>query len=162
MHLTVERDGGATPSTAVSGAATVVLDALVRSLASEAGVEFLVRRARAELSAIAGSPEEPYLRRLLVLAGATDPGAHRSRIVAQLTGYVCELESRNRLSESLRALELALRVRPGDPTSSLHAARLARKQGESERARALYASVAASSGDTHLGWLAAIGAALVD
>jgi hypothetical protein len=118
-----------------AGAGALVLRAVERSAAG-APDEFGMRRARREAEALRNSPEKSILLRLLLtLEDAPDAAAKLAR---HLVSYACELERTRRLPEADAAASLALVLDGALPATALHAARLARKLGDRERALALY------------------------
>ncbi|HYW05345.1 MAG TPA: hypothetical protein VE913_00235 [Longimicrobium sp.] len=122
--------------------------------------EFGMRRARREAEGLERSPEKSILLRvLIVLEEAADPCA---RVGAPLVQYACELERTRRLPEANAAASLALVVDAGSAATALHAARLARKLGERERALALYCAARDLDGGSGvIARLAAVGEAVV-
>jgi hypothetical protein len=110
--------------------------ALVLAAVEGAQDEFVLRRARREVEGLERSPEKSILTRVLVVLEETsDP---RARVAAPLVQYACELERTRRLPEADAAVSLALALDTGSSSTALHAARLARKLGDRERALALY------------------------
>ncbi|HEX8906965.1 MAG TPA: hypothetical protein VF771_19090, partial [Longimicrobiaceae bacterium] len=98
--------------------------------------EFSLRRARREAEALEKSPEKSILLRLLILAEAAR--LDEPRTAKALVSYACELERTRRLPEADAAVTLALALDGTGSATALHAARLARKLGDRERALALY------------------------
>lgn len=156
LHLRALPDGpGSTPGTeAVRGGAT----GLVLRVAGEGLGEtsFVGRRAADAVARLPSDGERRQLRR--VLENAPDPCGCSEALVV----WAAQLESAGRISEGVRAMDVALCLSPDDPSLVLHAARLARKADDRARARRLYDRVAElDAGDGRLGRLAVVGRALV-
>lgn len=122
--------------------------------------EFSLRRARREVEGLEKSPERSILDRLLlVLEGGTPAQA---RLASSLVSYACELERTRRLPEANAAITLAFALDGTGSSTALHAARLARKLGERERALALYcAARELDGGSGAIARLAQVGEAVV-
>ena len=118
-----------------AAAGALVLAAVERARAGEPD-EFGLRRARREAEALERSPEKSILLRVLIVL--EEGAAPDARLAKPLVQYACELERTRRLPEADAAVSLALAVDGGNASTALHAARLARKLGERERALALY------------------------
>jgi hypothetical protein len=142
-----------------AAAGALVLAAVERAIHGTTD-EFGMRRARREAEGLERSPEKSILLRvLIVLEEAADPCA---RVGAPLVQYACELERTRRLPEANAAASLALVVDAGSAATALHAARLARKLGERERALALYCAARDLDGGSGvIARLAAVGEAVV-
>jgi len=151
-----ERERGERSRRAAAGA--LVLAAVERVLAGMRD-DFGVRRARRELEGLQRSAERSVLLRLLMLV---DDEAAEARLVRPLVAYACELERTRRLPEADAALSLALRLQGCGAAATLHAARLARKLGDRERALALYAAARdLDGGSGAIARLAEVGEAVV-
>jgi hypothetical protein len=132
---------------------------VLRVVEGRAADPFTLRRAGAEVAALPAGPERSILTRLLV---AVERGAAAPRLAAILVAYACELERTRRLPEADTAIGGALVHAGCDASTALHAARLARKLGERERALALYcAAREMAGGDGPIARLAAVGEAVV-
>lgn len=152
-----ESERGERAERAAAGA--LVLACLERARAGEAD-EFSLRRARHEAEGMAKSPERSILLRLLILAEAPNPPA--ARLARSLVSWACELERTHRLPEANAAVSLALAADGDSAATALHAARLARKLGERERALALYCAARDLDGDSGaIARLAEVGEAVV-
>jgi hypothetical protein len=139
-----------------AAAGALVLAAVERASAGGTD-EFGVRRARREVEGLERSPEKSILTRVLVVLEES-PG----RLAAPLVQYACELERTRRLAEADAAVSLALRLDTGSSSTALHAARLARKLGDRERALALYCAARDLDGGSGvIARLAAVGEAVV-
>lgn len=137
----------------------------------ESGRAFLLRR-------VANEVEEPG-------TATTDEGAHLSTVVSALFRFVDDREERSpdaeidlsnallswaahlecydRMSGASRLLEAALELRPANSELTLHAARVARKNGRTDRACSLYCAVRdLETGRGRLSRMARVGLALVD
>ncbi|HET9983696.1 MAG TPA: hypothetical protein VFQ38_08915 [Longimicrobiales bacterium] len=123
-----------------AAAGAVVLRGVQAALAGGEGVRFLAARALAEVEALGPVPEA---RVLLALACMVAAEPERGRVAGLAAAYAGVLEESSRYAEAGAVLELARGVAPEDAELALHAARLARKSGEPERARALYREAAA-------------------
>ncbi len=122
--------------------------------------EFSLRRARHEVQGLEKSPEASILGRLLLLLEAGD--LPEARVAKALVGYACELERTRRLPEANAAVALALAFDGTGSATALHAARLARKLGERDRALALYcAARELDGGSGAIARLAEVGEAVV-
>jgi tetratricopeptide (TPR) repeat protein len=122
---------------------------------------FRIRRAEAELRAAPASNEGVVLAR--VLQSVADEDVDRDERVGALLQWAGFLESRGRLDEAADILELARLESPSDAGLTLHAARVARKSGRSDDARALYRRVRVLDGENgSLGAMARVGEALLD
>ncbi|HSU16792.1 MAG TPA: hypothetical protein VLK66_21965 [Longimicrobium sp.] len=122
--------------------------------------EFSLRRARREAEALEKSPEKSILLRLLMVAEAAAPD--EPRMAAALVSYACELERTRRLSEADAAVTLAFVLDGAGSATALHAARLARKLGDRERALALYCAARELDGGSGIiARLAQVGEAVV-
>jgi hypothetical protein len=122
--------------------------------------EFSLRRARHEAEALEKSPEKSILLRLLMIAGAAE--ADEPRLASALVSYACELERTRRLPEADAAVTLAFAMDGTGSATALHAARLARKLGDRERAMALYCAARELDGGSGvIARLANVGEAVV-
>lgn len=144
-------------------AATValVLRAVEGLLAGADGVggsraEFLRRRAESEMEGM-GAAERAMLHRLLAVAAGGAPQDLSELLVA----YACELEAARRLPEADAVMELALAVAPESAEVALHAGRIARMQGDRDRALELYRTARTLDGSGTIGRLAAVGEAVI-
>jgi hypothetical protein len=116
----------------------LVLRTFDQQLNGEQVARFSLRRAATEVERIDAGAERAILTRLLLLEGSlSDPEALES-IVELLVDYGYELELTRRLPEADAVLALARALAPDSPGVALHAGRVARKQGDRERALALY------------------------
>jgi len=121
---------------------------------------FLVRRARHAVRGVRDGTGRRLLSR--ILDSHLQPGAGPDARACALLGWAGHLESRGRLTEAARVLELATERRPNDPGLALHAARVARKSGNRAGARALYDRVRdLDDGGGDLERMAAVGSALL-
>src|ERR1700741_374519 len=122
--------------------------------------EFSHRRAVREVEGLGESPERSILLRLLILAG--DAELAETRQAKVLVSYACELERTRRLPEANAAVALAPALDGAASSTALHAARLARKLGERERALALYCAARdLDGGSGAIARLAEVGEAVV-
>ncbi|MEX2527962.1 MAG: hypothetical protein WEA09_10035 [Gemmatimonadota bacterium] len=128
---------------------------------AETGESFLTRRAIQVVAQHPNVTERQYLRRILeVFLSVEIDVERRLRALVAWAGY---LESRGRLVEASHALGLASAYQPSDPELLLHSARVARKSGHAERARALYRQVRELDGESgHLAGMARVGQALLE
>jgi hypothetical protein len=142
-----------------AAAGALVLSCVER--ARDGGVdEFSLRRARREADGLEQSPEKSILNRLLLLVEAGEVSGRR--LAKPLVSYACEMERTRRLSEANAAAELALAVDGASSSTALHAARLARKLGERDRALALYCAARdLDGGSGAIARLARVGEAVV-
>lgn len=121
---------------------------------------FLARRARLAVQGVVDERGRRLLARVLEthLDGGVQPDAR----TCALLGWAGYLESRGRLAEAARVLDLATDRRPRDPGLALHAARVARKSGDRTAALALYERVRdLDDGRGHLERMASVGCALL-
>jgi FimV-like protein len=134
--------------------------ALVLRTVDAAAVDpFTLRRASAEAAALPKGVERTLLLRLL---RCVEERSGPDRRTAALVAYACELEATGRLPEANAAVTLALALDGACGATALHAARLARKVGERERALALYcAARELGGGSGSIARLAAVGEAVV-
>jgi hypothetical protein len=131
---------------------------VLRAVAGTAD-EFTLRRAAGEVAALDKSAERTILMRILRVLEEDAPAG---RLAAALVSYACELETTRRLPEADAAVSLAFALDGASGATALHAARLARKLGERERALALYCAARdLDGGDGQIARLAAIGEAVV-
>jgi hypothetical protein len=138
-----------------AAAGALVLCAVERG----AGDEFTLRRAAAEVAALDRCAERTILLRIVRVLEDAAPAA---RLAAALVSYACELETTRRLPEANAAVSLAFALDVASGATALHAARLARKLGDAERALALYCAARdLEGGDGQIARLAAIGEAVV-
>jgi tetratricopeptide (TPR) repeat protein len=159
LQLISESSPGERGRRAAAGA--LVLRAVQHAVHGEAASGFVALRAGAEVSTLAKGAERAVLRRLLLLLEEGD-GVEAARLADPLVSYACELERTRRLPEADAALSLALSAAPGDAETALHAARVARKLGDRERALKLYAAVRGLDGESGpMARLAAVGEAVV-
>jgi hypothetical protein len=141
-----------------AAAGALVLAAAERAVAGALD-EFGLRRARREVEALERCAEKSILLRIVILL---EDGAADHRLAKPLVGYACELERTKRLPEAGAAVSLALALDAGTAATALHAARLARKGGDRERALALYCAARDLDGGCGaIARLAAIGEAVV-
>ena len=141
-----------------AAAGALVLSAVERALAGE-GDEFGFRRARREAEGLERCAEKSILGRILLLLEGASPDA---RMVKPLVSYACEMERTRRLPEANAAVSLALALETDNSVTALHAARLARKLGERERALVLYCAARdLDGGNGAIARLAQVGEAVV-
>ena len=141
-----------------AAAGALVLAAVERASAATDD-EFVLRRARREVEGLERSPEKSILTRVLAVLELDDPCA---RVAAPLVQYACELERTRRLPEANAAVSLALELDTASSSTALHAARLARKLGDRERALALYCAARDLDGGSGvIARLASVGEAVV-
>ena len=119
---------------------------------------FTLRRAAAEAAGLEKSAEKTILLRALRVL---EEGAEAGRLSAAMVSYACELEKTRRLPEADAAIGLALSLDVGSGATALHAARLARKMGDRQRALALYCAARDLDGGSVIARLAAVGEAVV-
>jgi tetratricopeptide (TPR) repeat protein len=151
-------DGMAGDRARLAAAGAVVLRAVEEAVTGGAATEFLVRRAAAEAGAVRGQGEGKALEALVCGLGAPQP----ARLAPAVVRYAGVLEDSSRCDEADAALELARTLAPRDAEVALHAARLARKLGQRERALELYREARRLDGVTgSIGRLARVGEALV-
>ncbi|HEX5726704.1 MAG TPA: hypothetical protein VFX98_14610, partial [Longimicrobiaceae bacterium] len=131
LHIS-ETERGERARRAAAGA--LVLRA-VEEAAAGGAASFTLRRARAEALGLEKSAEKTILLRILLELAERGAGV---KLAKPLVGWACELERTRRLAEADAALSLALALDGAGAATALHAARLARKLGERERALALY------------------------
>lgn len=152
LRRSAERSEGERSGRAMAGA--LVLRALALRCSGAVGATFVLARAGQEVGALPAGPERRALRRLLQLSESgvspqRRPGAGVSGAVlsapatmaSALLAYAAELERTDRLRAASVVLALAREARPEDPVLALHAGRIARKLGETDRARAYYGEV---------------------
>jgi len=141
-------------------AAGALVLACVERARTGAPDEFSLRRARREVEGLEQSPERSILHRLLLVLESGDPA--EARLAKSLVSYACELERTRRLPEANAAITLAFSLDGTGSATALHAARLARKLGERERALALYcAARELDGGSGDIARLAQVGEAVV-
>jgi tetratricopeptide (TPR) repeat protein len=132
---------------------------VVELAVTDAPDEFTLRRARAEVAGLDKSAEKTVLLRALRVL--EDAGPH-GRLSAALVSYACELETTRRLPEADAAITLALALDEGSGATALHAARLARKMGDRQRALVLYSAARdLDGGNGQIARLAEVGEAVV-
>lgn len=142
-----------------AGAGALVLRAIERVAGGEDADRFGLRRAQAEVAVLASSAERSILHRLVLLL---EEGAADERLVRPLVALACELERTRRLPEADAAISLAFSLAAADCTLALHAARIARKLGNRERALVLYGAARDLDGGTGvIARLARVGEAVV-
>jgi hypothetical protein len=142
-----------------AAAGALVLAAVERAIAGTQD-EFGVRRARREAEALERCAEKSILLRILIRL--EDGEAVDARLSPALVSYACELERTRRLPEADAAVSMALSLDAGTASTALHAARLARKRGERERALALYCAARdLEQGSGPIARLAEVGEAVV-
>jgi len=131
---------------------------VLRASAGDAD-EFGMRRAAAEVAGLEKSAEKTILLRILRVL---EDGGSAIRLAPALVSYACELERTRRLPEADAAVSLALVMDAGSCETALHAARLARKLGDRERALALYCAARdLDARDGAIARLAEVGEAVV-
>ncbi len=141
-----------------AAAGALVLCAVERA-GEGAADEFTLRRAAAEVAALDPCAERTILMRIVRVL---EDAAPASRLAGALVSYACELETTRRLPEANAAVSLAFALDGGSGATALHAARLARKLGDAERALALYCAARdLDGGNGQIARLAAIGEAVV-
>ncbi|HEY0017857.1 MAG TPA: hypothetical protein VGC13_16200 [Longimicrobium sp.] len=155
LHIS-ETERGERARRAAAGA--LVLRVVQQSV-SGAPDEFTLRRARAEVAGLQKSAEKSILLRALrVMEDGGAPG----HLSAALVAYACELETTRRLPEADAAISLGLALDEGSGATALHAARLARKMGDRQRALVLYCAARdLDVGDGQIARLAQVGEAVV-
>ena len=142
-----------------AAAGALVLACVERARAG-GGDEFSFRRAQREVEGLEKSPERSILLRLLLLVENGDVPAARTAKV--LVSYACELERTHRFPEADAAITLALVLDGASSATALHAARLARKLGQRDRALALYCAARdLDGGSGAIARLAEVGGAVV-
>jgi hypothetical protein len=142
-----------------AAAGALVLAAVERAMAGTRD-EFGLRRARREAESLERCAEKSILLRILIRL--EDGEAVDARLSPALVSYACELERTRRLPEADAAVSMALSLDAGTASTALHAARLARKRGERERALALYCAARdLEHGDGPIARLAEVGEAVV-
>lgn len=155
-----ETTGGARAERAATVA--LVLRTLEAEVSGAEGRDFLRSRAMAAVAQLDKGSERSLLKRLLVLGDAVAEQDGEDRLAAGLVGYAYELELTRRLPEADAVMTLARCVAPESAEVALHAGRIARKQGDRERALSLYrAASALDATGGSLSRLAAVGAAVV-
>jgi hypothetical protein len=141
-----------------AAAGALVLAAVERAVTGSAD-EFVLRRAKREVEGLERSPEKSILTRVLAVLELEDACA---RVAAPLVQYACELERTRRMPEADAAVSLALALDTASSATALHAARLARKLGDRERALALYCAARDLDGGSGvIARLASVGEAVV-
>ncbi len=131
-----------------------------RILAGPAGDDFLRRRAEFELRELPDGIERRLLD--LVLRAATSASGTTASTRA-LLAWAGHLEGRGLYPWAGDVVDRALRLHPGHAEITLHAARIRRKAGETDRARELYDRVlAAPDPSGRLPRMARIGHALLE
>jgi hypothetical protein len=151
-----ETERGERAQRAAAGA--LVLSAAER-MAAGGDDEFTLRRARREVDGLSRCAEKSILQRLLL---TLEEGADPARMACGLVAYACELERTRRVPEGDAAVTLAFVLDPSGCETALHAARLARKAGDRERALALYCAARdLDHGSGGIARLAAVGEAVV-
>jgi tetratricopeptide (TPR) repeat protein len=121
--------------------------------------EFTLRRAHAEVARLEKSAEKSILLRAVRVL---EDGGAAAPLSGALVAYACELEKTRRLPEADAAIGLALALDEGSGATALHAARLARKMGDRQRALALYCAARdLDGGDGQIARFAAVGEAVV-
>ncbi|MBW3572614.1 MAG: hypothetical protein KY467_16040, partial [Gemmatimonadetes bacterium] len=121
--------------------------------------DFTLRRARAEVERLEKSAEKSILLRALRVL---EEGADAGPLSVVLVSYACELENTRRLPEANVSIVLALALDEGSGATALHAARLARRMGERQRALVLYCAARdLDDGDGQIARLAQVGEAVV-
>lgn len=151
-----EQERGERARRACAGA--LVLRAIERVAGGEDADRFGLRRAQAEVAALATSAERSVLHRLVLLL---EEEAADERLVRPLVALACELERTRRLPEADAAISLAFSLSAADCTLALHAARIARKLGNRERALTLYQAARDLDGGGVIARLARVGEAVV-
>jgi hypothetical protein len=132
---------------------------VVELAVNQAPDEFTLRRASAEVAGLEKSAEKSILSRTLRVL---EDGASAGPLSAALVAYACELEKTRRLPEADAAVTLALALDEGSGATALHAARLARKMGDRQRALVLYCAARDLDGGSGvIARLAAVGEAVV-
>lgn len=132
---------------------------VVELAATDAPDEFTVRRAQAEVAGLEKSAEKSILLRTLRVL---EDGAAAGKLSAAMVSYACELEKTRRLPEADAAITLALALDEGSGATALHAARLARKMGDRQRALVLYCAARdLDVADGQIARLAQVGEAVV-
>jgi len=136
----------------------LVLRAVQRQLDDAVEGPFLTRRAEREVEAIASGSERALLLRLLRLGEE----GWSTAVATMLSDYAAGLEEARRLAEADAVIRLALALSDEEAELALRAARIARLQGERERALVLYGVARElDGGDGSIARLARIGEAVV-
>jgi tetratricopeptide (TPR) repeat protein len=139
----------------------MVLRVVEMELLGHAEAGFLRRRAEWEILELPAGAERVHLGRILGL-GAELREEGSGRLAKALVDYGCELELTRRLPEADAVMTLARTVFADDAEVSLHAGRIARKQGDHARALELYLAARSLDGSGgSVGRLADVGAAVV-
>jgi tetratricopeptide (TPR) repeat protein len=144
-----------------ASAVALVLRAIEQTLGRGAEAGFARRRAEQEVERIAGGAERALLTRLLLLSEVVaESGA--GCLCDALVDFAYELESTRRLPEADAVLTLARSIDGQSAAVALHAGRVARKQGDRERALELYRAARELDGSGGaIARLAQIGVAVV-
>jgi tetratricopeptide (TPR) repeat protein len=137
----------------------LVLRSVERAVEEGGASEFVRRRAEAELDRLPSGAERSLLRRLLMLLVEEVDG---QGLIDVLVQYAAGLEDSRRLPEADAVLTLARALDPESADLALRAGRLARLQGDRERALELYGTARKlDRDDGSVGRLAAVGEAVV-
>lgn len=145
-----------------AAAVALVLRTLESSLDGSPASRFSRLRAENEAAGLQSGADRAILLRLLRIDERLPDPAALAALVDLLVDYAYELEVTRRLSEAEAVITLARSLAPESATVSLHAGRIARKQGRRAEALGLYrAARELDAGDGGLGRLARIGEAVV-
>lgn len=137
----------------------LVLHAIERLEVDVEAGGFLLRRAEREIDAMESRTERSYLRRLLVQVLEED-GAGTGTLLSE---YAAALEEARRLPEADAVLSLARSLEPDRADIALRAGRIARLQGDHERALGLYGVARElDRGDGSIARLSSIGEAVAE
>lgn len=143
-----------------ASAVALVLRAIEQTLGGGAEAGFVRRRAEQDVERIAAGAERALLTRLLLLAEVVaESGA--GCLCDALVDFAYELESTRRLPESDAVLTLARSIDGRSASVALHAGRVARKQGDRDRALELYRAARELDAEGAIARLAQIGVAVV-
>ncbi|HEX6069995.1 MAG TPA: hypothetical protein VFZ18_09225 [Longimicrobiaceae bacterium] len=144
-----------------AAAVALVLRTLEASLDGSPACRFSRLRAESEAAALQSGAERALLLRLLRIEERLPDPVALATLVDLLVDYAYELEVTRRLPEAEAVITLARSLAPESATVSLHAGRIARKQGRRAEALGLYRAARELDGGSGLGRLARIGEAVV-
>lgn len=137
----------------------LVLRAIQQFSEDGESADFLVRRAESEIERVESRAERSYLRRILDRLIAHEISA----VCPLLMDYAADLEEARRLPEADAVLALARSLEPTRADVALRAGRIARLQGDHDRALELYAVARTlDGGDGPIARLSAIGEAVAE
>lgn len=148
---------GAGPRSADAGALVM---RVLRSRSGGAVSTFLLERAERDLAALPKGAERSALRRILAELRSEAPC--EARLAGALAVWASAIEPARRFPEGDEAMREALALAPRSAELVLHAARIARKLGDGDRARRLYQRALELDGAAGpIGQMARIGHALL-